>query len=90
MTNVVLMASLSERATGAVNRWLEAHDHPPLLEVTAHWQGHKAFECEVWLGAFNYLAIGEFIKACQALRWETRALLAISDQEGVTTTWGLG
>lgn len=89
VTNVVLMASLQDPATGAVNRWLEAQEHPPLLEVTDQWRGRKAFECEVWIGAFNYLHIAEFINMCKVLHWEPKAQVVVCDQEGQISSLAL-
>ena len=73
VTNVILSGFAGCRpdfhrtVVDALNAFLSQRESPlgELAQVDQHAGGRKAIECYVWMGAFNYLEIGEFVDVYQ-------------------------
>ena len=66
-----------------VQKWLtEENQYGPLVEVSDHAGGHKALQCQLWVGAFNYLDIDEFVRVVFAQPWKypEHVCIAICDE----------
>lgn len=91
VTNIILTCGPSEEdgedvfpAIDEVNAWLlDNGQHSGLTHLNGHEGGGKAWECDVFGGAFNYLHIDEFAKAVAGARWTRpdQVQLFISGQE---------
>jgi hypothetical protein len=79
VTNMILTCSVSENldpedtdypcAIAEIQRWLQRHRYGELTDVAPYAGGTKALETAVFLGAFNYLRLGDFLAAVQAAPW---------------------
>jgi hypothetical protein len=57
-----------------INQWLDKHDHGPFgEEITAGnvAGGDKGFEANVYVGAFNYLVLSEFVDFVLTRPWQS-------------------
>ena len=85
VTNIILTLSLSEGIdddtcypwVDVLNQWLTDRGKGELHRVDDAAGGNKAMEAAVFMGAFNYLDIPEFIKAVYASDWEDRDGLSL-------------
>ena len=73
VTNVVLSVDNDEMdAIDLLNRWIVWNLVPnPLQEVWQCWKGRKSFEAAVFIGAFNYLPIHDFVNVVFKLDWKS-------------------
>lgn len=49
---------------------LEERPKSPLEKVDGHAGGDKAMQCDVFIGAINYLDINGFIEVFKSIKWE--------------------
>lgn len=78
VTNILITCGVGEEdgddkfpPIDRVNEWLLANgQHAGLSHLNGHEGGHKAWEVDVFGGAFNYLPIEDFIKAVAAAKWD--------------------
>lgn len=85
VTGVILTISLLEEgeydgdfpAIDAVNAWLGLRAHGEIKRVDFFSGGKKAMQAAVFMGAFNYLNIKEFLSAVADAPWVNRDGLAI-------------
>lgn len=83
VTDVILTASLQEEpgetrtypAVEELNTWLRERRFGELKEVSEAAGGTRAMQALVFLGAFNYLDLSEFVEAVKAAPWR--------DSEGI-------
>lgn len=55
-----------------INRYLSSKGKGELEKVDGYAGGRKALQAEVWMGAFNYLEIPEFVATVAAQHWQDR------------------
>lgn len=87
VTDVILTVSLLEQndvypadvypAVEALNTWLSERDKGELKRVDSFAGGRKAVQAAVFMGAFNFLDIPEFVAAVAAAPWGYRDGLAL-------------
>lgn len=70
VTNILLLTMPGEPGVQTAQGYLIALDQPQLVEVSRHTTGPKAFEGEVWIGAFNYFDLDRFCTGLRAVIWE--------------------
>ena len=70
VTNVILSGlggfdpEYTPRVITHLNNWLRENEvKGQLVEVSKHVESNKAMEAFLWIGAFNYLAVGDFVQA---------------------------
>ena len=91
VADVILTMSLLEEtgrddrcmAVEAINVWLEEQGKGELKQVDDFAGGRKSIQAMVFMGAFNYLCIPEFVAAVGAAPWqdEERVQLFIKNEE---------
>lgn len=99
VTNVILLCGLSEESGGEdvypaideLNKWLtdSNYQHAGLFHLNGHEGGHKAWEAEVFGGAFNYLSIDEFMKKVSAVKWEQPDCVQVLFKGQEDEVWGM-
>lgn len=79
VTNIILTCGLSEEdgedvfpAVNEINAWLRERGKGELTHLNGNEGGRKAWEVDVFGGAFNWLPIDEFIQAVSAANWQNR------------------
>ena len=85
VTDVILTMSLLEEvgrddkcpAVELLNAWLSERNKGELKRVDDFAGGRKAIQAAVFMGAFNYLDIPEFVAAVASAPWEDRDSLAL-------------
>lgn len=77
VTDVILCVSLSEEqgddnfpAIDFINKWLRAAGYGELNHLNRHEGGFKAWQLDVFGGAFNYLDIEGFTERLLSAPWE--------------------
>ena len=76
ITDVIITTGLLDGRNGVlsmdlVNRHLRhVHSDQHLVLVSPHAAGLKTMQCDVWMGAINYLDRNALIELCQAIEWE--------------------
>jgi hypothetical protein len=99
VTDIILVSSIDDggsRRDQPVNvqrldRWLqERHPGYRLIQVDAQVQGPKAMQCDIFLGAVNYLDREDFLAAFHAIDWELPGcvqLMLKGEEEDVFTVY---
>jgi hypothetical protein len=85
VTDVILTISLAEvdwkddrcHVVETINAWLSESDYGELKRVDDFTGGRKAIQAAIFMGAFNYLNILEFVAKVDAAPWEYREGLAL-------------
>lgn len=77
VTNLILHIGISEdeeERIKDVNKFFEDKNGLVSLDdskIPRGWYGgSKMLECNLYIGAFNYLDLDEFIKHCKNIKWE--------------------
>ncbi len=79
VTNVILHIGILEnrdQKIEEVNRYFQKDDIYPLVSVVDEklprdwYGGSKRLECNLYLGAFNYLGLDEFLAHLRTIQWE--------------------
>ncbi len=82
VANIVLFTFLDEApSVGGINRWLGEQNESPLVEVADLAGGSRAFQGDLWIGAFNYLDIPAFIAIVFAQDWRYPESVAVAVQD---------
>lgn len=99
VTNVIVLCGLSEEAGGEgvfpaidqVNKWLTETNFQAigLAYLNGHEGGHKAWEAEVFGGAFNGLSIAEFMMQIAAAAWEEPDRVQVLFKGQEDEVWGM-
>lgn len=98
VTNIILLCGLSEEVGGedqfpavdALNSWLLEHgQHAGLRHLNGHEGGHKAWEADVFGGAFNHLALDEFMAEVAATKWERPEAVQVLYKRQDDEVWGI-
>jgi hypothetical protein len=72
VTNIIVFAShADERLLSYVNRFF--WNCRGLARIHEHAGGPKYLEAEVWVGAFNYLPMPDFVAHLKSLAWDSPA-----------------
>jgi hypothetical protein len=90
VTNLILHMGILEnkdQRIAEVNKYFLEKDTKPLISIEAPargwYGGDKYLECNLYLGAFNYLYLGEFVAHLKSLSWEEPgSLQAIVKEQG--------
>jgi hypothetical protein len=74
VTNVIVLTSASERHASIeeVNQWL-AHDSEgniPLARADTVFAGARCMECQVYVGAYNYLSVDGLLAKFRLIAWD--------------------
>lgn len=77
VTSVIILTELhwdyedikNDHPISLIQDWLTANEYGALKRVDEHAGGNRALQDEVWLGAFNYLELEEFIEFVKGLDW---------------------
>ena len=85
VTDVILTTSLLEEpgdtgtypAVEELNVWLRARRLGELKEVSKAAAGTKVMQALVFMGAFNYLDLAEFVEAVKATPWRDSEGIAV-------------
>lgn len=79
VTDVILCVGLGEEqgddnfpAIDVVNEWLEREGYGKLNHLNGHEGGHKAWQIDVFGGAFNHLHAEEFVRRLLSAPWQER------------------
>ena len=71
VASVVLWTFLDEdECVAGVQEWLLDNRKGPLVRVNEHAGGEKALQCDVWVGAYNYLDVDGFLYVVRSREWE--------------------
>lgn len=69
VTDVIIASTLANAtedwqcsAIPFIDEWLKNHGHFAMLKVDDMWKNRKAMQAFVYIGAFNYLALADFIE----------------------------
>lgn len=97
VTDVIVLVSLAEEdpedtfpPIDEINNWLLSHgQHVGLNHLNGNEGGHKAWQCDVFGGAFNYLNADEFARTVATAQWKSpdRVQLLVKGEED--EIWGL-
>ena len=76
VTNVIILGGVDETGPTQLTDF-------PFIQVDGLTVGSKAMEANVWIGAFNYLDIVNFIDALNKVKWDypEEVQLLIKEQE---------
>lgn len=83
VTNVVITTGPSDwsdeadAGIHAVQTWLEANGHPKLAEISDKAAGRKAFEVELWAGAYNWIDEEGLVSTIRTAPWRTPDEVAV-------------
>ena len=69
VSNVVLLTFIDDPGIKDLQLWLSENEMPALNQVDGFAGGKRAFEAEIWVGAYNYLDIQEFTQAVLDAKW---------------------
>lgn len=96
VTNIILSYSLgeyTEKRIAEVNQFFGSvpdrheggnYEEEPLASVESVWEGKgKALECNVFIGAYNYFPLEDFLVHLRSVTWEEpeAVQLFVKDQE---------
>jgi len=82
VTDIILISHyLKQDTIDEINGWLIGYQRNGLYEVTEHAGGSKAMQCEVHMGAFNYLGLEEFLEFIKTLPWEEKKQMQLLTKE---------
>jgi hypothetical protein len=97
VTDVIVLVSLAEEdpedtfpPIDKINNWLLAHgQYVGLNHLNGNEGGHKAWQADVFGGAFNHLDISEFARMVAMVQWKSpdRVQLLVKGEED--EVWGL-
>jgi hypothetical protein len=68
----------ADESVAPIQQWLDEHGYGQLVEVSGNAGGTKAFQGQLWVGAFNYLTVGEFLAVVFAQQWEYPECVTVS------------
>ena len=70
------------RRLNEINNWLKTNGHFPIKELKSeHIGGEKNMEADIFVGAFNYLSLSEFIMFLKVQNWERATDLFVKTEE---------
>ena len=68
-------------AVDTINAWLSENNYGKLIRVDHLVTSGKAMQATVFIGAFNYLDLKEFIKVVDASPWDMKENMALFVKE---------
>jgi hypothetical protein len=80
VTDIILITAVGDSVSDGeseteamleVQSWLGRGNYGQLVAVDKWAGGNKAMQAEVWMGAFNYFKLEEFVAFVKSQKWES-------------------
>lgn len=71
VTNIIVTCNISDRGARHLNEVISGICLPTLREVSRYAHGSKEVEADIWIAAYNYLDLDQFMSIVSICDWES-------------------
>lgn len=70
VTSIIVTCGVGDKGIGGIHHYLESIGKSYLQEVKKFHGGGKAMQADVWIGAYDWISINDFVMALSECEWE--------------------